>query len=429
MSQSAMRFARQLFVLILMFAVGAVVVGAQGDGQTVTSPTGAFSATLPTGWVSQPLNSNAFKGGVSFGNTKAAADLIATLFTGGKPTPTTGFISGLIGELDLTAAQGQAPSTIAEPVMQTLMTNVTGNDATVIQPPAPHQFGVYEGYLALTNIGYVAVMYDDTRMLFAMIISDKTTDNQAQMLAILDSIQIGATPGNPTPVTALNPEVTPGAAETFRSSDQRLSLDLPPGWTVTDDIAAQNTLAYGDSPEAAQSRLASARPDLAEKLPISGNGGLVILYPVAQFDVNPQTPDLGPLMTQALAQLKSQGYVTDAPIALESIAGGLYAYIKGTEVGYLALIPFGDQIAYVTATGTSDSFGAAEDALVAIIESVRSPAAPEPTGLGGLGGLEEAATPASGLGGLGAPTEPTATATVPALGGLAAPNATPEANS
>ncbi len=133
-------------------------------------------------------------------------------------------------------------------------------------------------------------------------------------------------------------------------------------------------------------------------------------------------------MTQALAQLKSQGYATDAPIALESIQGGLYAYIEGTEVGYLALIPFGDQIAYVTATGTKDSFDAADDALVAIIESVRSPAAPVAPGLGGLGGLQAAATQSPGLGGLDT-AAPTATVPVPGLGGLGAPNATQEASS
>ncbi len=184
----------------------------------------------------------------------------------------------------------------------------------------------------------------------------------------------------------------------MRSSDNGVSLEIPGNWTVLDHVADATVLAYGDSDAAAQSRLFSAKPDLAPQTPISGNGGLIILYSMSQFGIDPANPDLSGLMERALGNL--QGYtVEQAAQPLEGSGGGLYAVISGGERGYLALLPFGDQIAYVTATGTPTSFDANADALLAIVKSVHVPAVSEPTpvpttaglGLGGLGALE--ATP------------------------------------
>jgi hypothetical protein len=180
-------------------------------------------------------------------------------------------------------------------------------------------------------------------------------------------------------------------------------------------MADANILAFGDSPAAAMSRLFSAKPDLATETPISGNGGLIILYPMSQFGIDPANPDLSALMSRALGNLA--GYtIVQAAQPLEGSPNALYAVISGAEHGYLTLIPFGDQIAYVTATSaTTDIFEQAETALLAIVESVRVPAEPEPTpaptaaGLGGLGGLSGEATPEA---------TPEVTATPAGLGGL-----------
>jgi hypothetical protein len=105
-------------------------------------------------------------------------------------------------------------------------------------------------------------------------------------------------------------------------------------------------------------------------------------------------------MERALGGL--QGYIIEQA-AQPLDGGGLYAVIAGTERGYLALIPFGDEIAYVTATGMQGSFEANANMLMNIVKSIHVPAPSESTGLGGLGGLQ---------------AEPTAAPTAPGLGGL-----------
>jgi hypothetical protein len=138
------------------------------------------------------------------------------------------------------------------------------------------------------------------------------------------------------------------------------------------------------------------------------------------LELDPQTLDLEPLMTQTLNGLESAGYVvTEAPQAFDTDSGsdGIYAIVQGSEVGYVALVPFGQQIAYITGTGTPDSFEANRAVLEAIVRSVRVPAelptTPGP-GLPGLQGLSPSATPSPSAG-------------VPGLGGLQNATVTPEA--
>ena len=181
---------------------------------------------------------------------------------------------------------------------------------------------------------------------------------------------------------------------------------LPGTGVVLDHIADQQILAYGENDAAAQSRLYSVNPELAPQTPISGAGGVIILYPMDRFGIDPQNPDLAPLMERALGDLTG---FTIEQAAQPLAGGGLYAVIaSGVERGYLALIPFGEQVAYVTATTTPVNFGGGNEALLlGIVESVRVPAASEKSGLGGLGGLDatpeatpEATEALSGLSGL-----------------------------
>ncbi len=420
MLQRTARLARYIVALALIFALGTLTVGAQGNDQTITSPSGAFSLTLPATYVVQVTTIPNFGDVLAFGDSQQTLNNIIGVNSGAQTSLAIHGTGGFVGQVDPQLINGQAPDPFVTPMMGAMSQLLLTMGAQTLQEAAAHRFGDrYNGMLAVTDHGLIGVLHDGKALLVGMVLSDDPTMSPAALTDILDKLLIGADVGAAGPVQPVNPDVispstpeaTPGAPAIWRSSDQRVSLDLPADWTVLDHIADADTMAYGDSLEAARSRLASARPDLADKTPITGSGGLVILYRAANLNVNPQSPDLGPLMTQALAQLKTQGYVADAPMALESVPGGLYAYIKGTEVGYLALIPFGDQVAYVTGTGTLDTFPNAEDTLVAILESVRSPAVAETPAIGGLGGLEAATTVPPGLGGLGSP------------------NATPEASS
>lgn len=392
-----------------------------GDQAVTASPNGVFSVRLPSGWQSQPTTVENFGDTIVFGDSTASLTGSRNfLVIGNSP----GSFSGVGGMIGVVNVGQQAFAPLVTPLMQSLLGILTGTGAQLLQQPQAHVFGnQYDGQLALTSIGPIAVMYSDTQILVAILLTDDTTANSTEMNAILESIRMPAETPDVVPSEEVNP-VTPEAVpteeavalelQTARSGDLRVSVGLPAEAVMLDHVADANILAFGDSAEAAEARLFSAKPDLATETAITGNGGLIILYPMSQFGIDPANPDLSALMTRALGNL--QGYTIEQEAEpLESIPNALYAVISGAEHGYLALLPFDDQIAYVTATSASrDEFEQAKATLLAVVESVRVPAEPEPTpaptasGLGGLGGLDETvATPevtpeatAAGLSGL-----------------------------
>jgi hypothetical protein len=378
----------------------------QSDIAPGQSADGAFSFTLPQGWAQQPLTLPNFGETYAFGSSAAALQGIIGLFANGNQAATVNGVGGFVGAVDPAQIQGQKLDDLVSPIMQGILSSVQGSGVTILQQPAQHLFGgQYSGLLTLTNLGYIAVLHSDSVLLVSVIVSSDVNTDQNVLTGILESIRIGgATTVSPVPVQkpTAAPAPNTGAAQTIRSADGRILLSLPGNWVVMDHSADADILAYGDTSAAAQSRLFAAKPDLTTSAPISGNGGLIILYPMSQFGIDPANPDLSSLMQRALGGLA--GYTIEQPVQpLQGMGGGLVAVISGAERGYLALIPFGDMIAYVTATGTPDSFPANQSALLTILQSIRVPAAPEGSGLGGLGGLGAEATAeptAAGIGGL-----------------------------
>lgn len=418
------RIFRLSFILMLVLAFSAVsVASAQDETVIFTSPNGDFSVRLPADWVAQEIdNVPDYSDAFAFASSQQdLQDAINLLVFGSIPNQLP-HMSGMIGVLDPGQIGTQGVNLMVTPVLQFLVGQLQTQGVQVLGTAQSVTFGgLYPGQVVDTTFGSVAVMHSEDRLLIALILTEDTAADLDAIDAILNSIRIppeSTAPATPEPVPseevapvtpepAPSEEVAPAAPLTVRSSDMRTSLVIPEDWTLLDNIADQNILAYGDSVAAAQSRLYAAKPDLAPDTAITGDGGLVILYAMSQFGIDPAAPDFAPLMERALAGLT--GYtVEQAPAPLGS--GGLVAVISGAETGYLALIPFGDQFAYVTATSaTGDQFEQDEAALLAILESVRIPAEPEatptpaPSGLGGLGGLAESTpepTP-SGLGGLG----------------------------
>jgi hypothetical protein len=197
------------------------------------------------------------------------------------------------------------------------------------------------------------------------------------------------------------------------AKEGRLSLVVQANWIVYDLAADEGVYAYGDIDMAGLSRLASVRPDLVtQSVPITGIGGVIMLYPMSDFGIDPESVDLEPLMDGLLQNLTSSGYeVVEETLPLYADPSeGIYVVVSGGEYGYVALVPFGDEVAYITATGAdADSFEANRFLLEGIVLTISVPAAVPTTeatklpGLGGLGGLQQAtAVPtAAGLGGLG----------------------------
>ena len=369
-----------------------------GDSGQVASPTGLFSVSLPEGWVQQSFTLTGFIDMVAFGTTQGNVQGIITAFTSGGEMDNFDGIAGFIGVVDITDVAGQALNTLVSPLMQQILVSIENDAVETIEAPAAHTFGgQFEGQLALLNIGYIAVLHTDEQLLVGVIMSNDVDSNRTTMSGILESVHIPAASGEPQ-LTLPVEGVSPAPLHILRSSDGQVSLEIPENWTVLDHVADDNILAYGEDGDAAQSRLYSANPELAPEMPISGTGGLIILYPMSQFDIDPQEPDLAPLMERALGGL--QGYTVEQA-AEELEGGGLYAVISGAERGYLALLPFGEQIAYVTATGTQATFEANQASLLDVVHSIQIPAAAEESGLGGLGGLDtEATEEPAGLGGL-----------------------------
>ncbi|MBK8024797.1 MAG: hypothetical protein IPK19_26105 [Chloroflexi bacterium] len=391
-------------------------------GQTVqpsTDPlartaTGTVSARLPDGWVHQPVSAEGFTDLIAFGSTAVAMQTVVTLILEGGEAPAFSGMAGLIGAVDM-AQMGTTPADqLISLLMQDLLNSIATNEIQVTEQPTAHTFGgLFPGELAAFNMGFVAVLRSENQLAVALVLSDDFAGNRAAMAGVLETIRLPAENAGSNPaVQQTQPAAEPTAALSemplTRSSDNRVSFILPAPWTVLDHMADAQILAFGDTFEAADSRLTSARPDLGQGLAMTGVGGLIILYPMANFGIDPASPDLAPLMAQALGQLQGQGYTVEEaaqPFADPALVGQ-YALIKGAEQGYLALMAFGDQVAYVTATGLPGVWTRvlATD-MFSVVTSVRVPAAPETPetgGLGGLGGLGDAptATPA-GLGGLG----------------------------
>ena len=426
--------------------------GQTSTGGVTASATGMFSVRLPAGWATDITTTiDNFGDTVTFGSDQAALEASSSFLVAAQTLTAFQGVGGFVGAIQIQGFSGAQIIPLVPALVGAMTQSVTAAGAKAIGQAETHTFGgLYEGQLQQLDIGVVAVLHSADQVLVAILISDDPTANSDAINTVLESIHIPAEAGEAQPAPTEIPTELPTEAQavpsseiqTFRSSDARVSLDIPGDWTVLDHAADGDILAYGDSADAAMSRLYSVKPELATETVISGNGGVVVIYPMSVFGIDPHNPDLMPLMERALGNLS--GYtVVQPPEALEGIEGGVIAVIGGTEQGYLALIPFDDQIAYVTATVSTDSFDSQQSALLDIVKSVHIPAIPESSGLGGLGGLEvpPTATPEptqSGITGLGGLIiEPVATSeatevvtpeetVIPPV--VATPEVTPEVN-
>ena len=301
-----------------------------------------------------------------------------------------------------------------------------GYTATVIETVAPE----------LNAQGYIAAFVHANELYVLQLMAtppDEFSDDFDTLDLIGSNISVPAAAGAltdpeqaqptavPTEEVVVTPEVLPtDEAEPamdeltlFTAEGGVLSVELPESWVVQDRTEESSLIGFGDTVEATDARLYAFVPDAFEaRTAMTGTGGVIALYDAAAVGITPDNPDVGPLMTQVIGTLEQQGYqIIDDDIAFgPENARGKVITIHGEETGYLALIPFGDQVAYVTTTGAGGASDEQYITFIRIIGSVRVPAAePAPAatpmpGLGGLGSLqtgEATATPQAGLGGLG----------------------------
>lgn len=468
-----------LSVLLMLGLIGAQTAAAQQE-QIFASSDGALSIHAPAGWLAANLPASAiFSTTLIVAQDQAVLDTAVRAVSSGLPmatAPGSYAIVYIITPQTWTMLNGDPQQALNAYLDAVLRNNVNPATAMTVNNAFQSQIGganavIYDVTTSqqLNARGYVGgLVAGNTVALFQIATSPMTAfDSTSQLLqAIGSTIRIPAEPGavtapvpgaSPTPLSiqelptlaagglptqaapvglptqtigglptpvAAAPSPAPALAMTVqRSAGDKLSLALPSGWVFIDQSADRNTVAYGDSQAAAQSRLDTVVPPAAGTAPVAltGNGGVVVLYPMSGFGIDPAAPNLSPLFDRLLGGLKGSGYTILAEPRPMPIGGtqGLLAIVSGAEVGFLALTPVGDQIAYITGT-TTDSANAfvanaaLQGQLSAVMDSLRVPAeqpTPAPPALGGLGGLQPAATePASGgLGGLS--LAPAATAT------------------
>lgn len=408
--------------------------------QLVGTPDGQISMVIPESWTFQSVAANeVYATTLVIAENEAVLNEAVAYQTVGSTRGTASGAWGVLTQLEPSFWQPYAAN--AQQAALLILELALANSPIYDQSTTSIGLGGYNATIVATEVaeansaGYIGAFAHDGDVYFIQLMAmpaDNPTDYSELVETIGSTFSIPAQPGArtdpsaPQPTSAAPTEevvVTEEAVATEESTaapsqvdaeNGVLSVVLPDQWYYWDRTVEDNLFVYGNTEEAIDARLYAFRPDLFESQPpVTGLGGVIALYTAADVGVSATDPDVAPLMTQVLDNLGQQGYeIVDepAPFAVDG-RDGLAAVIHGDEFGFLALVPFDDQVAYITGTGTTDMAEDELEGLFEIMASVRVPAAaPEPTatprpGLGGLGNLEQTPevtpTPRAGLGGLG----------------------------
>lgn len=217
----------------------------QAGGIVFRSPHDQFSVSLSDNWMSHSLQLEGFNDVVAFGSTQAAATAITTLIREGTGIETFAGGGGLIGVVDTAQLDAtQITEATIAPLMQQMLGSIELGDVRVIEQPVNHTFGgAYPGQLALTNIGYLGVLFANQQFVIVLVVTDALDAHQAEMLAIMETIRIPAADAGSTEPVTTEPVIVRAAQDT-------LSLELPANWVTLDFAAANDAFAFGDSDQA-----------------------------------------------------------------------------------------------------------------------------------------------------------------------------------
>lgn len=190
------------------------------------------------------------------------------------------------------------------------------------------------------------------------------------------------TPVGPAPTTP-PPADTIALTQLAVGGNNLLSVSIPANWQFSDRLDNQGAFFFGDSAEAIESRAALF---LDAPPPKVGLGGQIVPQTLSAVGgVSEATPELLEELLQSWIEIteESGGQIISDPVNVEG-DGFLLRYavlLQGNEQGFLAYLGFEESVAFVTVTGTIDTFEANRDLLFAILQSVRMPAASEAEGL------------------------------------------------
>jgi hypothetical protein len=174
------------------------------------------------------------------------------------------------------------------------------------------------------------------------------------------------------------PDISETLIQSVVSVSDRVSVLVPDGWEVNDQIETLGILYIGDSLNAIETRavLEGEAPP-----PVVGVGGQIIPQTLADTGAEEVTPELlaellaGSL--EAVPDIDLELGTVEEPIAISFDNGVIGHYIiltSGNEQSILAYLGFAEDVALVNLSSTVEEFDANRDLLFAIMETISVPA-------------------------------------------------------
>jgi hypothetical protein len=371
-----------LLIVIAFLTLSLPITSAQDDLQVVRTSDGRLSIRLPADWTTFDFmeEENYF----IYGSSQTAAQGRLNDFNS-EPALLVeegGFIF-LISAADFGVPEINDEVLVL--LMEEFLNIVEDGGGQTLEEMVPFQLSDADGYRAVTESGneqgFISVVGFDDFILMATATGTRRTfdDNREFLDTILRSIRVPAEEG----VTAGQAPEQVDTADSMlvRSADETVSIVIPEGWQYLDELQENNVLAFGSTEAGFQSRRDVALSDDPSAIEVSDSGGVVQLFSFDDVGIDPENPDVSPLIGQIRNLYERVGFtIIEEPTEFTAGDGRLGQYFlfdSGTQYGYYVLIAFDETIIAMTATGTPESFAEQQDLLFSVVQSLTSPAALE----------------------------------------------------
>lgn len=155
------------------------------------------------------------------------------------------------------------------------------------------------------------------------------------------------------------------------SEDYRLSIELPLGWILSDELAGDGVWLFGENQEEVENRRVFW--DENDLIEVDGNGGLVAMFRTEDIA---SSLDAAPVdnLEAIIEVLELEGVSETQSLSIGGWPAAYSVVNWGSQRGYVAYLALGEQVAFITSMGPQLSFEVNRDLLQAIVESVRVPA-------------------------------------------------------
>ena len=394
------RFSIVLLAIIAILSTSAFVSApapaesiAQDGLQVVQSSDGRVSMRLPADWVTIDLVAE--EGLFVFGSGEPAAQGRLNDY---RSEPA--LLVGEGGTLTIFSLADLGLSSVDADVLESFMGFILDeleSGGSILEGPTEASFnnGALANYVLIqlgNETGYIGVLgFDEGVVLFTATGTNSSfAENDELLFTLVQNISIPAETGGSTPTN--NVDVTDSNVNLFASSDGRMSVVVPDGWATIDQLATDNVLAFGNTDAGASTRRDVILADDPSTIFVEDSGGVIRILSSTENGIDPNNPDVMPLMQQIEAAFVSNGWeLIESATSFVGTGDNPGAYIifnSGPQYGYSVLVAFGEDLVLLTATGTTEAeFTEQRELLFSVVQSVSIPAAePEANADGATGG-------------------------------------------